>query len=54
MSMSKRLLPLIPAGLTVVQVLPTPDRVIIVARPLAEAAFCPDCNAPSRCTGPGS
>ena len=48
MSMSKRLLPLIPAGLTVVQVLPTPDRVNIVARPLAEAALCPDCGAPSR------
>ena len=46
--MSKRLLPLIPAGLTVVQVLPTPDRVIIVARPLAEAAFCPDCGTQSR------
>ncbi len=43
--MSKRLLPLIPAGLTVVRVLPTPDRVTIVARPLAEAACCPDCGA---------
>ncbi len=46
--MSKHLLPLIPAGLTVVQVLPSSDRVTIVARSLAEAAFCPDCGAPSR------
>ncbi|WP_237477086.1 ISL3 family transposase [Lichenibacterium dinghuense] len=46
--MSKRLLPLIPAGLTVVRVLPTPDCVTIVARPLAEHACCPDCGAPSR------
>ncbi len=45
--MSKRLLPLIPAGLTVVQVLPTPDRVTIVARPAAQHACCPDCGAPS-------
>ena len=45
--MSKRLLPLIPAGLTVVQVLPTPDRVTIVARPLDEAACCPDCGTQS-------
>ena len=29
------------------QVLPTPDRVTIVAHPLAEAALCPDCGAPS-------
>ena len=47
-SMSKRLLPLIPAGLTVVQVLPSSDRVTIVARPLAQAAFCPDCGSPSQ------
>ena len=46
--MSKHLLPLIPAGLTVVQVLPSSDRVTIVARPLAETALCPDCGAPSR------
>lgn len=42
--MPKRLLPLIPPGLVVVQVLPTPDRVIIVAQPCSTSAACPDCG----------
>ena len=46
--MSKRLLPLIPAGLTVVQVLPTPDRVTIVAHPRSTTAACPDCGGVSQ------
>ena len=45
--MSKRLLPLIPPGLAVVQVLPTPDRVTIVAQPRSPTAACPDCGASS-------
>lgn len=46
--MSKRILPLIPAGLTVVQVLPTPDRVTIVAHPRSTTATCPDCSTISQ------
>ena len=46
--MSKRLLPLIPPGLAVVQVLPTPDRVTIVAQPRSPTAACPDCGTLSR------
>ena len=45
--MSKRLLPLIPPGLAVVQVLPTPNRVTIVAQPRSPTAACPDCGTPS-------
>jgi transposase len=43
----KRLSPLIPAGLQVVQVLPAPDRITIIARPTAATASCPDCAASS-------
>lgn len=39
---------MIPAGLAVVQVLPTPDRVIIVAHPQATVAACPNCGIQSR------
>ena len=46
--MSKRLLPLTPPGLAVVQVLPTPDRVTIVAQPRSPTAACPDCGTLSR------
>lgn len=46
--MPKRLLPLILPGLAVVQVLPTPDRVTIVAQPRSLSAACPDCGALSR------
>jgi transposase len=46
--LSKRLLPLIPAGLAVVQVLPTPDRVTIVARLRSTTATCPDCGTVSQ------
>ena len=42
--MSKRLLPLIPAGLTVVQILPTPKRVTIVTQSQATTATCPGCG----------
>jgi transposase len=44
---TKRLLPLIPGGLVVEQVLPEPDRVTVVARPRLPTAACPDCRAPS-------
>ena len=46
--MSKRLLPLIPAGLMVDQVLPTPDQIDIVTSPRQTSASCPDCAAVSR------
>ena len=39
---------MIPAGLAVVQVLPTPDCVIIVAAPRSAAAARPACGGPSR------
>ena len=45
--MTKRLLPLIPGGLVVDQVLPEPDRVTVVARPRLPTSTCPDCHAPS-------
>lgn len=47
--MPKRILPLIPPGLSVVQVLPTPDCVTIVAEPRSPTGTCPDCGTPS-CT----
>lgn len=45
--MSKHLLPLIPAGLAVVQVLPAPDHVTILTTPQPATAICPDCGTPS-------
>jgi len=45
--LSKRLLPLLPPGLTVVQILPAPDCVTIVAQPQSPSATCPDCGASS-------
>ena len=45
--MTKRLLPLIPAGLDVIQVLPTPDSITITAAARAELAACPACGHPS-------
>ena len=45
--MTKRLLPLIPGGLVVEQVLPEPDRVTVVARSRLPTSPCPDCRAPS-------
>ena len=45
--MTKRILPLIPGGLVVIQVLPEPDRVTVVARPRLPTSICPDCHAPS-------
>lgn len=46
--MSKHLLPLIPAGLLVQQILPAPDRLTIVVTPLQTQAACPTCGTPSR------
>ena len=37
-------MPLIPAGLSVVQVLPAPERVTIITRPQSATAACPDCG----------
>jgi transposase len=45
--LSRRLLPLIPAGLSVVQVLPAPDRITIVAEPTSSQSACPLCGAVS-------
>jgi len=44
---SKRLLPLIPACLAVVQVLPAPERVTIVTQPQSAMVTCPDCGTTS-------
>jgi transposase len=43
--LSKRLLPLIPAGLLVQQILPSPDHLTIVATARQKTAACPDCAA---------
>jgi transposase len=43
----KRLLPLIPAGLRVEQIVPSPDRLIIVISPPSASALCPGCSVPS-------
>ena len=45
--MTKRILPLIPGGLAVEQVLPEPDRITIVARLRPPTSTCPDCHVPS-------
>ena len=45
--MSKRLLPLVPAGLVVEQVLPTPDCLTILCRSCITAPLCPGCGNPS-------
>ena len=45
--MSKRLLPLIPSGLTVDQVLPAPDTVTIHTSPCQGSAPCPTCGQSS-------
>jgi transposase len=43
----KRLLPLIPAGLLVQQILPSPNHLTIVAAPRQKSASCPACAVPS-------
>ncbi len=45
--MSKHLLPLIPAGLRVEQILPAPDCLTIVTASRSAAAPCPACSTPS-------
>ncbi|KAA0110058.1 ISL3 family transposase [Methylobacterium sp. P1-11] len=45
--MTKRLLPFIPADLTVDQVQPSPGRLVILARPSAATAACPTCGGAS-------
>ncbi len=42
--MPRRILPLIPADLSVVQVLPTPDRVTIITAPKLAQSACPLCG----------
>jgi transposase len=42
--LSRHLLPLIPAGLSVLQVLPGPDRITILAVPKPTSAACPACG----------
>jgi transposase len=42
--LNRRLLPLIPAGLSVVQVLPASDRITIVARPTSRESACSTCG----------
>ena len=45
--MSKRILPLIPPGLAVERVVPSPDRITIVTKPRATTANCPSCGQAS-------
>ena len=45
--MSRHLLPLIPAALQVVQVLPAPDRITILTAPKPSSSACPLCGAVS-------
>jgi hypothetical protein len=45
--MCKRLLPLIPAGLSVIQVLPDPTRITILAQARSRMAACVSCGQPS-------
>jgi transposase len=45
---SKRLLPLLPTGLLVRQVLPSPDHITIITQPRPPAAACPTCGQSSR------
>jgi hypothetical protein len=45
--LSRSLLPLIPAALHVVQVLPTPDRITILTAPKPSSSACPLCGAVS-------
>ncbi len=46
--LSKRLLPLIPAGLLVQQILPSSDHLTILVTPRQAWAACPTCAAPTR------
>jgi len=46
--LTKRLLPLIPASLDVIQVLPTPDSITIIAASRAAMAACPSCGHQSQ------
>lgn len=43
----RHLLPLIPAGLLIEQVLSEPDRVVILSRPKSPTSVCPLCGAAS-------
>src|SRR3954469_4227780 len=45
--MTQRILPLIPGGLVVEQVLPEADRITIVAGLRLPTSTCPDCHVPS-------
>jgi transposase len=45
---TKRLLPLIPAGLVVLQVLPAAERITIVTAPKPDTGICPDCDRPTK------
>jgi hypothetical protein len=45
--MSKRLLPLVPDGLSVLQVLSGPDSLTIVTAPRLMPVVCPVCQTPS-------
>jgi transposase len=42
--LAKRILPLIPPGLAVERVMPSPDRITIVTKPRATTASCPGCG----------
>jgi len=46
-ALSRRLLPLIPAGLVVAEVLPAPDHVTIITVPKPSTCTCPVCGAVS-------
>jgi transposase len=42
--LAKRILPLIPPGLAVERVVPSPDRITILTKPQTPAASCPGCG----------
>src|SRR3954463_9471143 len=43
----RSLLPLVPSGLTVDRLLPTPDRILLIARSRSTSAACPSCGGTS-------
>jgi transposase len=45
--LTKRILPLIPPGLAVERVVPSPDRITIVTKPRTTTAHCPSCGQAS-------
>ena len=47
--MSRRLLPFVPASLSIVRVEPVTDAIVIHVAPRPTGTYCPGCSMPSRC-----